>query len=96
MTMPETYMAIEAAVEREESRQKHNLSVAWHVAALQRQKRMPSLSLFLNGRRARQTTPEEMALRRQEHAQMTRKMDAQTLNMLGNRLEKAKAQRRIN
>lgn len=97
MTMPETYMAIEAATEREELRQKEQVTLAWRTANFMRAKRLPSLQFVLAGSKRRpEPTPQELARRREEHQAMTRQVDAATMNILGRRLERAKAERRIN
>lgn len=78
MTPAETYMAIEAAVWRDDREQKLALRTAWHTAALSRAKRMPSLGQFMTPP-ARKVTGEELRKRRQEFDEMTANVDVDQL-----------------
>lgn len=72
LTPRETYMAIEAALWRDRRRQKQDLSLAWHTAALTRVKRMPSLkSLLTSQTKARRLKGEELRKRRREFREMS-------------------------
>lgn len=91
MTPRETFMAIEAAVWRQEMEQKALFTAAWYTAALTRAKHPPSLQRFLNPPKpARKLTGKELEKRRREHREMTRNVD---VTMLGARLEKARMQK---
>jgi len=79
MTPRETYMAIEAAIWRDEQRQKHDVVLAWRTAALMRAKRMPSLKQLLNTKPARPLRGKELEKRRQEFKEMTAKLDTSKL-----------------
>ena len=50
MTLWEVVLALEAAAWQAEQEQRRMLSLAWHVAALQRAKRLPSLRQLLGPR----------------------------------------------
>jgi len=50
MTLWEVVLALEAAAWQAEQEQRRMLSLAWHVAALQRVKRLPSLRQLLRPR----------------------------------------------
>lgn len=63
-------MAIEAAAWREELAQKRDVRLAWHIAALQRTKRLPALRSLMQPAKARKLTGEELERRRREHAEL--------------------------
>lgn len=86
MTPRETFMAIDAAVWREEQQQKREIALAWRTAMLSRAKRIPSLKMLLATKPAKPLEGEELARRRREHAEMTRNVD---VNVLGAQLAKA-------
>lgn len=69
LTPRETYQAIEAAAERDQRIHEQLAWTAWHTAALQRTKRMPSWKQFYH-RPAKKMTPAELAQRRQDHEAM--------------------------
>jgi hypothetical protein len=87
MTPVETYMAIEAAIWRDERRQKQDTALAWRMAALMRSKRLPSLKNLLSTARpeARPLSGEELERRREEFREMSAAVD---LERLGPALEK--------
>ena len=78
-TPRETFMAIDAAIWREEVRQKQNLTLAWQTAALTRAKRLPSLKQLLNTKPAKPLVGAEMEKRRQEFRDMTKNLDLSKL-----------------
>jgi len=78
-TPRETFMAIDAAIWREEVRQKQNLTLAWQTAALTRAKRLPSLKQLLNTKPAKPLTGVELEKRRQEFRDMTKNLDLSKL-----------------
>lgn len=59
MTPRETVVAFDAAAWRAEKEQRRTLSLAWHVAALQRVKRLPSLAQLLRPRQPAREVPIE-------------------------------------
>lgn len=79
LTPRETFMAIDAAIWRDEVQQRRNLTLAWQTAALTRAKRMPSLKQLLNTKPARPLHGEELEKRRQEFKEMTANLDLSKL-----------------
>lgn len=77
MTPPETYMAIEAATWRMEHEQRLMAWTAWHVAALSRAKKLPSLTKILTPPEAKKLTPDEAATRRKEFEDMKKGLPSQ-------------------
>jgi hypothetical protein len=65
-------MTVEAAVWRMEQEQARALSLAWHMAALQRQKKLPSLARLLAALKPRKTVPIQQ--RREEFEKMKARM----------------------
>lgn len=65
-------MSMEAAVWRMEQEQARALSLAWHVAALQRQPKMPSLARLLAALKPCEAIPIEQ--RREEFEELKRRM----------------------
>lgn len=80
MTPRETTMAIEAAIWRDERAQKQALSLAWHTAALGRQKRMPGLKQLLVKVFPPKVTRQEEARRKQDFEEMTAAVDMADLS----------------
>lgn len=87
MTPRETYMAIEAAVWRDQRLQARELRAAWYTAALSRARRLPSLQQFLTPP-ARRLRGEELQRRREEFATMKAAADATGMDKLTKRLAK--------
>lgn len=89
MTLRETLMAIDAAIWDERRRQKQNLSVAWHMAAMSRAKRLPSLKRVLSSTettvKARPLKGAELRKRRKEYRELTAEVD---VGLLAGRLRK--------
>lgn len=79
LTPRETFMAIDAAIWRDEVQQRRNLTLAWQTAALTRAKRMPSLKQLLNTKPAKVLHGEELEKRRQEFREMTANLDLSKL-----------------
>jgi hypothetical protein len=75
LTPRETYMAIEAAIWRDERRQKQDVALAWRTAALVRAKRMPSLKQLLAIGPARPLAGKEKEKRRREYKEMSAAAD---------------------
>lgn len=68
MTPREVVLSIEAMAWQAEREQERMLSLAWHIAALQRQKRLQSLRSLLRPRRKTKEIP--IAERRREFAEL--------------------------
>jgi hypothetical protein len=79
-TPKETLMTIEAAVWRDERRQKLDIALAWRVAALSRQKRLPSLKKLLTPDETRPLRGKELKKRQQEFREMTKNLDVKALS----------------
>jgi hypothetical protein len=65
-------MTMEAAVWRMKQEQARALSLAWHIAALQRQKKMPSLARLLAALKPREDVP--IQERRKEFEELKARM----------------------
>lgn len=74
MTPRETAMMCDAATWRMERERWRDGALAWHVAALQRRKRLPSLRAILREPAGQHLGPEEMERRRREHEELVRRM----------------------
>ena len=74
MTPRETTLAIEGAVWRYEREHQQVAWLAWHVAALGRAKRLPSLRRLLRMPAATKLVGEEAEKRAREHAEMVTRM----------------------
>lgn len=70
LTPRETVQAIEAAAWRLEEEQRGRLWLAWHVAALSRARRLPSLAQILAPREGKRLAGDELEARRREFAKM--------------------------
>ena len=68
MTPWEVSVSLEAANWQAEQEQRRMLSLAWHIEALQRQKRLPSLASLLRPRTSAKTIP--MEERRREFTEL--------------------------
>lgn len=79
MTPAETLATIEAHLDRTEQQQRQQISVAWLTAALVRSRRLPSLGRLLSAGPGPRATPEELRRRREEHQEMTCKLDLSRL-----------------
>jgi len=98
LTPRETYLAIEAAVWRDERMERHNLSLAWHTAAMTRAKRLPSLkSLVTSTKKSKPLKGSELTERRREFTEMTENLDieklTENLKRKGRSRDRAEAQR---
>jgi len=76
MTPREVVQVMDGAAWRAEQEQQRLLYLAWHVAALQRVKRLPSLRHLLRPRR--RSKPKSMAERRREYRKMKAAYHAHT------------------
>lgn len=72
-------MSIEAAIWRDERAQKQALSMAWHTAALGRQKRMPGLKPLMAKAFPPKITRRENEKRRRDFEEMTAAVDVDDL-----------------
>lgn len=70
-TPRETCAAIEAAMWRDERRQKQDVALAWRTAALSRQKRLPSLKHLLAAKPAKRLQGKELKKRHAEFREMS-------------------------
>lgn len=73
MTPAETFMAIEAYMDRQEYEQKLRAWEVWHIAALTRAKRMPPLSALTKAPEGKKLTPDEKQERQKEFEELTEK-----------------------
>jgi hypothetical protein len=68
MTPREVDVVLQASIWQEEQAQQHMLSLAWHVSALQRQKRLQSLRSLLRPRSKARDVP--ISERRKEFSEL--------------------------
>ena len=80
MTPAETFLSLEAALWREERRQRAEVTAAWLTAKLSRAKRIPALKILLADSRPQKSSPAELAQRGQEFREMTNNLDLTALN----------------
>lgn len=89
MTPSETAMAIEAAIWSDRRQREQALSVAWHMAAFSRAKRLPSLKRVMASTKAtvkaRPLKGVELKERRREYRELTAEVD---VDMLANKLKR--------
>lgn len=78
MTPRETFMVIEAALWRDEAKQRAGVTQAWLTAALSRAKRLPKLDRLIT-KRAKQPDAKELARRKQDFQEMTQNIDLKVL-----------------
>lgn len=82
-------MAIEAAIWRDQQRQKQDTALAWRVAAYTRAKRLPSLKQLLSTGPAKPLRGAELEKRRQEFQDMKKAAQGLDVSKL---LKKRKAE----
>lgn len=82
LTPHETYLAIEAALWRDQQRQRQDIVLAWRTAALTRAKKMPSLAQLLAGP-AKPLTGQDLERRRREFKEMSATFDMSTPKLPG-------------
>jgi len=70
MTPRETYALIQAEGWRREQAQRGRAWLAWHIGALQRTKRFPSLQRLMGPDKPKALSADEMASRREEFQEM--------------------------
>lgn len=80
LTPKETFAAIDAAAWRQDVDHRRNAWLAWHVAALSRAKRLPSLKRLVEPKDAKPLHGEELERRRQERDDMLQSIDMEKLN----------------
>ena len=68
MTPHETHFVMEAAAWQAERQAQKDVALAWHIAALSRTQRMPSLKHLLQPPKAKVLEGNELDKRRNEHA----------------------------
>lgn len=76
MTPRETALAFEAAVWRYDRERRQAAWLAWHIAALGRAKRLPSLRRLMRMPAAKKLSGHEAAKGGREHAEMVKRMAA--------------------
>ncbi len=74
LTPAETLAALDAYAQREEHEQQRLAWLAWHIAALQRTKRLPSLERLLRGHKTVQLRGDALEQKRREHAEMIERL----------------------
>lgn len=74
MTPRETALAFEAAMWRYDRERQQAAWLAWHIAALGRAKRLPSLRRLMRMPAAKKLSGDEAAKRAHEHAEMVKRM----------------------
>ena len=75
MTPRETYLSIDAAIWRDERRQRLELRQAWATAMLTRAKKIPPFKRLLGSAPSKPLKGAELRQRREEFARMTAKLD---------------------
>ena len=80
LTPAETIATIEAANWRQDQDQRRDLALAWHIAAMTRTRKIPSLRQLLTPQDARKLEGAELEQRRKEHAEMVANLDLGRLN----------------
>ena len=73
-TPAETAATLEAAVWREGRQRERDLALAWHVAMLERQKRLPTLQRLLHPPESRPLKGAEREKRRKEFEELKERM----------------------
>jgi len=74
LTPRETALVFEAATWRYEREHHQRAWLAWHMAALSRAKRLPSLKRFMGIPASKRLSKDEAKRRAQEHAEMVERM----------------------
>lgn len=80
MTPNETLATIEARAWRAEQEGQRDLWLAWHIAALSRAKRLPSLKRLLGSGETRVLAGAELERRQQERREIQESVDIQKIN----------------
>lgn len=80
LTPRETYATIEATSWRLEREHRRDAWLAWHIAALSRAKRLPTLQRMIGAGKARALEGEELERRRAEHREIMQKIDVDRIN----------------
>jgi hypothetical protein len=78
LTPAETFAVLEAGIWRMEQEQRGRAWLAWHVAALGRAKKLPSLKRLMGGGKTRVLSGEELEKRKAEHEAMAAQLKAQS------------------
>jgi len=74
MTPRETSLAFDVAKWRYERERRHRAWLAWHIAALGRAKRLPSLRRLMGMPAAKKLSGDEAARRAHQHAEIVKRM----------------------
>lgn len=72
LTPAETWAAIDAGIWQLDHEHRRQVWLAWHIAALTRSKRLPSLQQMLGGGDAKKLEGDELERRQREHDEMAR------------------------
>lgn len=80
-TPRETYLAIEAALWRDERAQRQQMAQAWYTAALTRSKKLPTLKQLTGIETAKQLKGREFERRRQELKEMAAAVDISKVDL---------------
>ena len=80
LTPRETYAVIKAANWRLEREHRRDAWLAWHIAALSRAKRLPTLQRLIAPGKSRALEGEELERRRAEHREIVQKIDVDRIN----------------
>lgn len=80
LTPKETHLAIDAYLWRSERKQRVNLKLAWDIAMLSRQKRIPALHTLLAARPAKPLTGRELQNRQEEFKAMASPSNLEIIN----------------
>ena len=80
MTPNETLATIEARAWQAEQERQRDLWLAWHIAALSRAKRLPSLKRLLGSGETRVLTGADLERRHQERREIMEQVDLDKLN----------------
>ena len=83
MTPRETLRAMDAEIWRAEREARRDITLAWHIAALNRTRRLPSLRQLLHKGETKTLTGEERERRRREHEEMMASIRTSGLNVRG-------------
>lgn|GEM_PF-3204478 len=76
MTPRELAIASDAAVRRQKREQRRDAWIAWHIGALQRVKRLPSLKQLMGEMQTRALSPDEAQRRKQEHNELVSRYES--------------------
>ena len=76
MTPSETFMTMEAIGKQKDRERRDLLSIAWHIAAFSRAKKLPDLKTIIKPQKARRLSDTEKAKRQAEFEELKERMNA--------------------